>query len=78
MAEPISKRIDPSFKVTQVSSETFRLRSETFKLDEQNQLMINRDDLAKIIQSQSLGGQPGQTLAKGKEVEVTLSLKIKF
>jgi Ca2+-binding EF-hand superfamily protein len=73
MTGRIPKRIDSS-KLTELSSETIRLSSEHFQLDEQNRLVIDREDLAKIIQSQPLVGDKLDLRA----TEVEVSVKVKF
>jgi hypothetical protein len=74
MSESTPQNTDVASRIN-LSSEPLPLSPEHFHLDEQNRLVIDRNDLARIIQNQ-LSGVGEATLKPN--VEVTVSVGVSF
>jgi hypothetical protein len=76
MTESTPEYTDPVSAI-ELSSQPLRLSPENFHVDEQNRLVIDRKDLARVIQSQSISGGDGEQNLK-PNVSVVVGIGISF
>jgi hypothetical protein len=76
MTESTPEYNDPVSAI-ELSSQPLRLSPENFHVDEQNRLVIDRKDLARVIQSQSSSSGDGEQNLQ-PNVEVVVSVGIRF